>query len=109
MHRVLRRTRPTKPCPTRLQNLHELRRVNRPPEETHGRTHEQIKLYVVHRPDHAQTTQPQAYNVRRTSNGNTCSHMRRAHSKRQGRVATTCRPMGIPSMDRMLLFVEIKK
>jgi hypothetical protein len=27
----------------------------------------------------------------------------------EGQVATACRPVGIPSMDRMLFFVEIKK
>ena len=59
MHRVLRRARPAKSCAPWIQNLHELRRVNRTSEEAHRRTHEQIKLYVVHRPDNAQAVKPQ--------------------------------------------------
>ena len=59
MHPVLRRAYPTEPSKTWIQNLHELRRVNRTSEEAHHCTHEQIELYVVHRPITAQAVKPQ--------------------------------------------------
>ena len=58
LYSVLRRASATCTEPHRIQNVSIVWRGASQAEEAHSSADEQIKLYVVYRPDHAQTTQP---------------------------------------------------